>query len=66
MPAHRYRSETLLRPHAVVYWAKSFAVKKYTGIERSTVVIGEDGTVEKIWRRVKPDQRAAQLLDLLS
>lgn len=49
------------------FWKpKSFAGKKYMGIERSTVVIGEDGTVEKIWRRVKPDQHAAQLLDLLS
>ena len=49
------------------FWKqKTFAGKKYMGIERSTVVIGEDGTVEKIWRRVKPDQHAAQLLDLLS
>ena len=36
------------------------------GIERSTVVIGEDGNVETIFRRVKPDEhadRSSQLFD---
>ena len=45
---------------------KTFAGKKYMGIERSTVVIGEDGTVETIWRKVKPDEHAAKLLQALS
>jgi peroxiredoxin Q/BCP len=46
------------------FWKqKTFSGKKYMGIERSTVVIGEDGTVETIWRRVKPDHHAAQLLE---
>ena len=35
------------------------------GVERSTVVIGEDGTVEKIFRRVKPDEHADRLLQTL-
>jgi len=49
------------------FWTqKSFAGKKYMGIERSTVVIGEDGTVETIWRRVKPDEHADKLLKALS
>jgi thioredoxin-dependent peroxiredoxin len=39
--------------------------KTYMGIERSTVVIGADGTVEKIFRRVKPDQHAEQVLSVL-
>lgn len=48
------------------FWKqKSFAGKKYMGIERSTVVIGEDGTVEEIWRRVKPDEHADRLLQTL-
>ena len=29
--------------------------KKYMGIERSTFLVDEDGTLERIWRRVKPD-----------
>jgi peroxiredoxin Q/BCP len=48
------------------FWTqKTFAGKKYMGIERSTVVIGEDGTVETIWRRVKPDEHADKLLQTL-
>ena len=48
------------------FWKqKTFAGKKYMGIERSTVVIGEDGTVETIWRRVKPDEHADRLLQTL-
>jgi peroxiredoxin Q/BCP len=48
------------------FWTqKTFAGKKYMGIERSTVVIGEDGNVETIWRRVKPDEHADRLLQTL-
>ena len=48
------------------FWTqKTFAGKKYMGIERSTVVIGEDGNVETIWRRVKPDEHADKLLQTL-
>jgi peroxiredoxin Q/BCP len=48
------------------FWAqKSFAGKKYMGVERSTVVIGPDGVVEKVFRRVKPAEHAAQVLDAL-
>jgi peroxiredoxin Q/BCP len=35
------------------------------GVERSTVVIGTDGTVEKVFRRVKPDDHAAQVVAAL-
>ncbi len=48
------------------FWTqKSFAGKKYMGIERSTVVIGADGTVERIFRKVKPDAHADQVLAAL-
>ena len=48
------------------FWVqKSFAGKKYMGVERSTVVIGPDGVVEKVFRRVKPADHAAQVLDAL-
>ena len=45
------------------FWVqKSFAGKKHMGVERSTVVIGPDGAVEQVFRRVKPDAHAAQVL----
>ena len=48
------------------FWVrKSFAGKKYMGVERSTVVIGPDGVVEKVFRRVKPADHAAQVLSAL-
>ena len=48
------------------FWGeKSFAGKKYMGIERSTVVIAPDGTVARIFRRVKPAEHADQVLAAL-
>jgi thioredoxin-dependent peroxiredoxin len=44
---------------------KSFAGKKYMGIERSTFVVDADGNVAKVMRRVKPDQHADQVLAAL-
>jgi len=39
--------------------------KTYMGVERSTVVIDADGNVAKIFRRVKPDAHANQVLTAL-
>jgi peroxiredoxin Q/BCP len=36
--------------------------KKYTGILRTTFVVGQGGTIEKVYPNVKPDQNAAQIL----
>ena len=48
------------------FWVqKSFAGKKYRGMERSTVVIGTDGTVSRIFRRVRPNEHAEQVLAAL-
>ena len=44
---------------------KSMAGKKYMGIERSTFVIGADGNVAKVMRRVKPDTHADDVLAAL-
>ncbi len=44
---------------------KSMTGKKYMGIERSTFVIGTDGTVSKVMRRVKPDTHADDVLAAL-
>jgi peroxiredoxin Q/BCP len=44
-------------------WAeKSMYGKKYMGIDRSTFLIGPDGTLVKIWRGVKVPGHAAEIL----
>jgi peroxiredoxin Q/BCP len=48
-----------------VWTAKSFAGRKYMGVERSTFVIGEDGTVKKAMRKVKPATHADDVLAVL-
>jgi peroxiredoxin Q/BCP len=48
------------------FWVeKSMGGRKYMGIERSTVVVGPDGTVVRVFRRVKPDEHAEQVLAAL-
>jgi len=39
--------------------------KKSMGVERSTFVIGADGTLRAIFRKVKPDEHAEQILAVL-
>jgi peroxiredoxin Q/BCP len=56
--------------HAVVdaygVWVeKSMYGRKYMGAERSTFVIGPDGKIHAILRKVKPGEHAAQLLEAL-
>ena len=48
-----------------VWVQKSFAGKKYMGIERSTFVIDADGNVATILRKVKPDTHADAVLETL-
>ena len=44
---------------------KSMYGRKYMGIERSTFLIGKDGKVKKIFRKVKPDGHAEQVYEAL-
>jgi len=48
-----------------VWGEKSMYGKTYMGVERSTFVIGPDGNVAKVFRKVKPDEHADQVLDAL-
>ena len=48
-----------------VWVEKSMYGKIYLGTERSTFVIGPDGRIRAIFRKVKPDEHAAQLLAVL-
>ena len=48
-----------------VWVEKSMYGKKYFGVERSTFVIGPDGKVKAVFRKVKPEEHAAQVLAVL-
>jgi peroxiredoxin Q/BCP len=48
-----------------VWTEKSMYGKKYMGIERSTFVVGKDGTLAKELRKVKPAEHADQVLKVL-
>ena len=48
-----------------VWVEKNFSGQKMMGTERSTFVIGPDGRIKEIFRRVKPEEHAAQLLEAL-
>ena len=49
-----------------VWKLKSFAGKKYMGVERSTFVIGADGSVVKMMRKVDPKTHADDVLAVLA
>ncbi len=44
------------------YGLKKFMGKEYMGISRTTFIIGPDGTIEKIYQKVKPEPHAEQIL----
>lgn len=47
-------------------WAqKNFYGKKVWGVARTTFLIGPDGRVERVWRRVKPDRHGEEVLQAL-
>lgn len=49
-----------------VWVEKNFYGKKFMGTERSTFVIRPDGRIKSIYRRVKPDDHAAILVEDLA
>ena len=48
-----------------VWVEKSMYGKKYMGIQRSTFLVGADGTIEKVWESVKPLTHTAEVLEYL-
>jgi peroxiredoxin Q/BCP len=48
-----------------VWVEKSMYGKKYMGVERTTFLIGPEGKIRKIWRKVKPAGHAAEVLAAL-
>lgn len=54
-------NKTTLQAYGV--WAeKSMYGRKYMGVERSTFLIGEDGTISRVWRNVKVPGHAEDVL----
>jgi peroxiredoxin Q/BCP len=49
-----------------VWKEKKYMGRTYMGVERSTFVIGEDGTLKKVMRRVKPATHADEVLAVLA
>jgi peroxiredoxin Q/BCP len=49
-----------------VWKEKSMYGRKYMGIERTTVVIDEQGRIAKIFAKVKPAGHAAEVLEVLA
>jgi thioredoxin-dependent peroxiredoxin len=45
-----------------VWVEKSMYGKKYMGMERTSFLVDADGTVRKVWRKVKPEAHAAEVL----
>jgi thioredoxin-dependent peroxiredoxin len=54
-------AKDMLRAYGV--WVeKSMYGRKYMGVERTTVLIGADGRVARIWNKVKPAGHAKEVL----
>jgi thioredoxin-dependent peroxiredoxin len=49
-----------------VWGERSYAGRKFMGVERSTFVIGADGTVAKVMRKVDPKTHAEDVLAVLA
>jgi peroxiredoxin Q/BCP len=49
-----------------VWGEKKYMGRSYMGVSRSTFVIGGDGTVKKVFEKVKPDTHADDVLAVLS
>lgn len=49
-----------------VWIEKTMYGKKYMGTQRSTFIINEDGIIEKVFDKAKPDTNAKEILDYLN
>jgi thioredoxin-dependent peroxiredoxin len=48
------------------YGLKKFMGKEYIGVSRATFVIAPDGTIEQIYKKVKPESHAKEILAALA
>ena len=49
-----------------VWVEKSNYGKKYWGVERTTFLVGPDGTIKRIFHKVKPDTHSEEVLSALA
>ena len=49
-----------------VWVVKSFAGREYMGTERTSFIIGPQGTIEHVLARVKPDEHVGLILDAVA
>jgi peroxiredoxin Q/BCP len=49
-----------------VWTEKSMYGRKYMGVERTTVLVGPDGIVQRVWEKVKVDGHAEEVLAAVS
>lgn len=49
-----------------VWQEKKMYGKVSMGVVRSTYLIGEDGTIEKVWKKAKPDTNAKEILEYIN
>lgn len=48
-----------------VWGLKKFMGREYMGTNRVTYLVGEDGNIEQVWPKVKPETHAAEILEWL-
>ena len=48
------------------YGLKKFMGKEFMGVIRNTFIISPDGTIEQIYKKVKPENHATQILEDLA
>jgi len=48
-----------------IWVEKSMYGKKYMGVERTTVLVDNEGIVRQVWRKVKPEGHASEVLEVL-
>lgn len=49
-----------------VWQEKKMYGKVSMGVVRSTYLIGEDGIIEKVWKKAKPDTNAKEILEYIN
>lgn len=49
-----------------VWQEKKMYAKVSMGVVRSTYLIGEDGMIEKVWKKAKPDTNAKEILEYIN
>lgn len=55
---------TLIEPLGL--WVeKTLYGRKYMGVDRTTILVDADGKIEKVWRKLKPENHAVEVLEYL-